>query len=46
VRAAKDYLTGALRAADDLVIGGTGTAQGTWRGHGPVDHGYATRAFG
>jgi hydroxymethylpyrimidine/phosphomethylpyrimidine kinase len=46
VRAAKDYLTEALRAADDLVVGGTGTAQGPWRGHGPVDHGYATRAFG
>jgi hydroxymethylpyrimidine/phosphomethylpyrimidine kinase len=41
VRAAKDYLTGALRAADDLVIGGTGTTQGPWRGHGPVDHGHA-----
>jgi hydroxymethylpyrimidine/phosphomethylpyrimidine kinase len=46
VRAAKDYLTEALRAADDLVIGGTGTAPGPWRGHGPVDHGYATRTLG
>lgn len=46
VRAAKDYLTGALRAADDLVIGGTGTAPGPWRGHGPVDHGFATRTLG
>ncbi|MFD6141490.1 bifunctional hydroxymethylpyrimidine kinase/phosphomethylpyrimidine kinase [Promicromonospora sp. NPDC060271] len=43
VRAAKEYLTGALRAADDLVIGGTGTAPGPWTGHGPVDHGFATR---
>ncbi|GHH74422.1 bifunctional hydroxymethylpyrimidine kinase/phosphomethylpyrimidine kinase [Promicromonospora soli] len=39
VRAAKDYLTATLRAADDLVIGGTGTAPGPWRGHGPVHHG-------
>lgn len=46
VRAAKDYLTGALRAADDLVIGGTGTTPGPWQGHGPVDHGYATRTLG
>ncbi|GAB2501340.1 bifunctional hydroxymethylpyrimidine kinase/phosphomethylpyrimidine kinase [Promicromonospora xylanilytica] len=44
VRAAKDYLTGALRAADDLVIGGTGTAPGPWSGHGPVDHGFADRS--
>ncbi|MEU4364083.1 bifunctional hydroxymethylpyrimidine kinase/phosphomethylpyrimidine kinase [Promicromonospora sp. NPDC023987] len=44
VRAAKDYLTGALRAADDLVIGGTGTARGPWSGHGPVDHGFAGAA--
>uniref|UniRef100_UPI00055AEC1B bifunctional hydroxymethylpyrimidine kinase/phosphomethylpyrimidine kinase n=1 Tax=Promicromonospora kroppenstedtii TaxID=440482 RepID=UPI00055AEC1B len=43
VRAAKEYLTGALRAADDLVVGGTGTAPGPWRGHGPVNHGFATR---
>ena len=43
VRAAKDYLTGALRAADGLVIGGTGTAPGPWSGHGPVDHGFAGR---
>ncbi|GAA4705835.1 hydroxymethylpyrimidine/phosphomethylpyrimidine kinase [Promicromonospora umidemergens] len=41
VRAAKDYLTETLRAADDLVIGGTGTALGPWSGHGPVDHGFA-----
>nr|WP_285105309.1 bifunctional hydroxymethylpyrimidine kinase/phosphomethylpyrimidine kinase [Promicromonospora sp. MEB111] len=44
VRAAKEYLTGALRAADALVVGGTGTASGPWQGHGPVDHGFATRA--
>ncbi|WP_084468288.1 bifunctional hydroxymethylpyrimidine kinase/phosphomethylpyrimidine kinase [Promicromonospora sukumoe] len=43
VRAAKEYLTGALRAADDLVVGGTGTASGPWRGHGPVHHGFAAR---
>ncbi|MCP2263845.1 bifunctional hydroxymethylpyrimidine kinase/phosphomethylpyrimidine kinase [Promicromonospora thailandica] len=43
VRAAKEYLTGALRAADDLVVGGTGTASGPWTGHGPVDHGWAGR---
>ncbi|WP_129783523.1 bifunctional hydroxymethylpyrimidine kinase/phosphomethylpyrimidine kinase [Promicromonospora panici] len=42
VRAAKDYLTGALRAADGLVIGGTGTTPGPWQGHGPVDHGFAS----
>ncbi|MDR7381519.1 bifunctional hydroxymethylpyrimidine kinase/phosphomethylpyrimidine kinase [Promicromonospora iranensis] len=46
VRAAKDYLTATLRAADDLVIGGTGTDPGPWRGHGPVHHGYATRTSG
>ncbi|WP_419703192.1 bifunctional hydroxymethylpyrimidine kinase/phosphomethylpyrimidine kinase [Promicromonospora sp. NFX87] len=46
VRAAKEYLTEALRAADDLVIGGTGTTPGPWRGHGPVDHGFATRTLG
>ena len=46
MRAAKDYLTEALRAADDLVIGGTGTAPGPWHGHGPVDHGFAVRTFG
>jgi hydroxymethylpyrimidine/phosphomethylpyrimidine kinase len=44
VRAAKDYLTETLRAADDLVIGGTGTAPGPWRGHGPVHHSYARAA--
>lgn len=43
VREAKNYLTEALRAADDLVIGGTGTTPGPWRGHGPVDHGYTAR---
>ncbi|MFI2363242.1 bifunctional hydroxymethylpyrimidine kinase/phosphomethylpyrimidine kinase [Promicromonospora sp. NPDC019610] len=43
VRAAKEYLTGALRAADALVVGGTGTASGRWQGHGPVDHAHATR---
>jgi hydroxymethylpyrimidine/phosphomethylpyrimidine kinase len=42
VRAAKEYLTGALRAADNLVIGGTGTTPGPWQGHGPVDHGFAS----
>jgi hydroxymethylpyrimidine/phosphomethylpyrimidine kinase len=42
VRAAKEYLTGALRASDGLVIGGTGTAPGPWHGHGPVDHGFAS----
>lgn len=46
VRAAKDYLTGALRAADDLVIGGTGTAPPPWHGHGPLDHAHATRTLG
>lgn len=46
VREAKNYLTEALRAADDLVIGGTGTAPGPWRGHGPVDHGFGTRTLG
>lgn len=45
VRAAKDYLTGALRAADGLVIGGTGTAPGPWGGHGPVDHGFASHRY-
>ncbi|MFI8527713.1 bifunctional hydroxymethylpyrimidine kinase/phosphomethylpyrimidine kinase [Promicromonospora sukumoe] len=43
VRAAKEYLTGALRAADSLVIGGTGTTSGPWHGHGPVDHAHAPR---
>ena len=43
VRAAKEYLTRALCAADDLVVGGTGTAPGPWQGHGPVNHGFATR---
>lgn len=46
VREAKNYLTEALRAADDLVIGGTGTAPGPWGGHGPVDHGFGTRTLG
>jgi hydroxymethylpyrimidine/phosphomethylpyrimidine kinase len=46
VHAAKDYLTATLRAADDLMIGGTGRAPGPWRGHGPVDHGFAIRTFG
>jgi hydroxymethylpyrimidine/phosphomethylpyrimidine kinase len=46
VRAAKEYLTGALRAADALVIGGTGTAPGPWTGHGPVHHAYAARVLG
>jgi hydroxymethylpyrimidine/phosphomethylpyrimidine kinase len=41
VRAAKEYLTGALRAADNLVIGGTGTILGPWHGHGPVHHAHA-----
>lgn len=45
VRAAKEYLTGALRAADGLVIGGTGTTPGPWRGHGPVNHAYAARVL-
>jgi hydroxymethylpyrimidine/phosphomethylpyrimidine kinase len=44
VRAAKDYLTGTLRAADALVIGGTGTAPGPWDGHGPVDHAHTARS--
>lgn len=43
VRAAKDYLTETLRAADSLVIGGTGPTQGPWQGHGPVNHGFAAR---
>ncbi|PUB31725.1 hydroxymethylpyrimidine kinase /phosphomethylpyrimidine kinase [Promicromonospora sp. AC04] len=43
VRAAKDYLTETLRAADGLVIGGTGTTPGPWHGHGPVDHDHAAR---
>jgi hydroxymethylpyrimidine/phosphomethylpyrimidine kinase len=34
VSAAKEYLTGALRAADQLEVG---------HGHGPVDHAYQTR---
>lgn len=46
VREAKNYLTEALRAADDLVIGGTGTAPGPWHGRGPVDHGFGTRTLG
>ncbi|MEU4387397.1 bifunctional hydroxymethylpyrimidine kinase/phosphomethylpyrimidine kinase [Promicromonospora sp. NPDC023805] len=46
VRMAKDYLTEALRAADDLLIGGTGTTPGPWHGHGPVDHSFATRTLG
>lgn len=45
VRAAKEYLTGALRAADDLVVGGTGTTPGPWHGHGPVDHGFASGRY-
>lgn len=38
VTQAKAYLTTALRAADRLVIGGTGTAPGPYLGHGPVHH--------
>jgi hydroxymethylpyrimidine/phosphomethylpyrimidine kinase len=38
VSRAKSYLTAAIAAADELVIGGTGTAQGEYRGHGPVHH--------
>lgn len=41
VQAAKRYLTAALAAADELVIGGTGTAPGPYGGHGPVHHGAA-----
>ena len=38
VGAAKAYLTGALRHADELMIGGTGTDHSTYDGHGPVHH--------
>ncbi len=38
VTGAKTYLTKALAAADQLVIGGTGTATGGYSGHGPVHH--------
>jgi hydroxymethylpyrimidine/phosphomethylpyrimidine kinase len=38
VRAGKNYLTTALAAADQLVIGGTGEDQGEYSGHGPVHH--------
>nr|WP_255498272.1 bifunctional hydroxymethylpyrimidine kinase/phosphomethylpyrimidine kinase [Nakamurella sp. PAMC28650] len=38
VRGAKAYLTAALQAADQLVIGGTGSTPGEYRGHGPVHH--------
>ena len=35
---AKNYLTGAIAAADQLVIGGTGTTSVDYSGHGPVHH--------
>ncbi len=35
---AKKYLTDAIAAADQLVIGGTGTATADYEGHGPVHH--------
>ncbi len=35
---AKSYLTKAIAAADQLVIGGTGTSKGDYTGHGPVHH--------
>ncbi len=38
VRVAKRYLTGAIAAADSLVIGGTGTDRSPYTGHGPVHH--------
>ena len=38
VTEAKAYLTGAIAAADQLVIGGTGTASADYAGHGPVHH--------
>jgi hydroxymethylpyrimidine/phosphomethylpyrimidine kinase len=38
VRAGKDYLTRALAAADELVIGGTGEDRSEYLGHGPVHH--------
>ena len=38
VRGAKKYLTAAIGAADQLVIGGTGTSPGPAAGHGPVHH--------
>lgn len=44
VRDARAYLARALAAADDLVIGGTGSAPGPYRGHGPVHHGAGPRA--
>lgn len=46
VRGAKDYLTRALAAADELVIGGTGTAAGPWHGHDPVNHAAGARPRG
>jgi hydroxymethylpyrimidine/phosphomethylpyrimidine kinase len=39
VRDAKAYLTSAIAAADQLIIGGTGAAAGeAYSGHGPVHH--------
>ena len=38
VRRAKDYVTAAVAAADQLVIGGTGVDRSVYDGHGPVHH--------
>jgi hydroxymethylpyrimidine/phosphomethylpyrimidine kinase len=38
VRDAKAYLTAAIAAADQLMIGGTGVGSGEYSGHGPVHH--------
>ncbi|WP_231988473.1 bifunctional hydroxymethylpyrimidine kinase/phosphomethylpyrimidine kinase [Nakamurella panacisegetis] len=38
VQEAKAYLTTALRHADELMIGGTGTDYSPYSGHGPVHH--------
>lgn len=38
IRGAKKYLTNAIGAADQLVIGGTGTDSREYVGHGPVHH--------
>ena len=46
VRQAKDYLTAALAAADELVIGGTGTDRSPYTGHGPVHHAAGARPSG
>ncbi len=43
VARAKDYLTGALRAADDLHVGHSAQGIGQGIGHGPVHHGWQSQ---